>query len=616
MEDLAAAIGLHRAGRFAEAEAACRAIFAADPNHGQAWHLLGVLAHKQGRTQDGVTQLSMAAELLPDSPEILSNLAGVLGVLERYDEAAVVLSAALKLRPGHPEAWNNLGVTHERLGRLAEAEQACRQAIALKPGYADAHNNLGQVLRKTGRAEDAVVSHLRANAVRPNDAATFDALGAAYTELGNQAEAIASYRRSVALKPSASVHSNLLYTLHNDPGVTPEQLFAEHLEWARLHETPLKAHWQPRANSRDPHRRLRVGYVSADFRRHPTPRFVEPLLARHDRDAFEVFCYSDVRQPDEVTARLTGLADVWRDTSRLDAAALAGLVRDDRIDLLVDLTGHTAGNRLPAFALKPAPVQVSCIGYVDTTGLAAMDYRITDALADPPGRSDRLSTERLVRLPGCAWCCRPEDGGLAVGPPPMARTGRITFGCLNRAIKITPPMLALWSQILSRVPGSTLLLSAGGGEAANPALRARAESCGVPPGCLRLADRVPHGPYLARYHEIDVALDTFPFTGVTTTCDALWMGVPVVTLAGDRQSSRIGASLLTAAGLGDFIASTPEQYVELAVALACDMARLAELRAGLRGRLQASPVCDELAFCRHVEEAYRAMWAGWRGNRG
>ncbi|HEY2584351.1 MAG TPA: hypothetical protein VGI81_01150, partial [Tepidisphaeraceae bacterium] len=332
------------------------------------------------------------------------------------------------------------------------------------------------------------------------------------------------------------------------------------------------------------------------------------LLAAHDRSEVELFCYAEVPVEDATTQRLRALADHWRVTVGRSDDALAEMIRQDGIDVLVDLAGHSAGNRLLAFARRPAPLQVTCNGYIDTTGMAAMDYRLTDALHDPPGATDHLQTERLVRLPACNWCYRPDDSP-PVSLPPGLSTGVVTFGCLNKLYKVTPQMLDIWARILKEVPHSRLLLVVQGGDAANPSVRESLVGRGIDSERVEvLSKAASRREYLERFGRVDVALDTFPFNGITTTCDALWMGVPVVSLCGQTHVSRAGLSILTAIGLGDLACATPDEYVRCATQLGTHTGRVSAIRAGLRERMERSPLRDERGYARAVEAAYRAMW--------
>ena len=374
----------------------------------------------------------------------------------------------------------------------------------------------------------------------------------------------------------------------------------------------------PFANPRDPGRRLRVGYVSPDFRRHSVSYFLEPLLAAHDRAGFEIFCYAEVIQPDEVTARLQRHADHWLITAGMPDDALAARIRADGIDILIDLAGHTAGNRLPLFARRPAPIQATWLGYPNTTGLPAIDYRLADAISDPPGWGDALASETLLRLPGGFLCFGPPVHAPPPGVPPCLAAGAVTFGSFNNPAKISLPTIESWSAILKRLPDARLLLKSRQLVDAMTwvLLRTRFAERGIPANRVDMlgfqADTVSH---LEVYHRVDIALDPFPYNGATTTCEALWMGVPVVTLAGDRHAARVGASLLSRVGLDGLIAASRDEYVERAVDLAGDRERLAALRSTLRPDMAASSLCDATAFARGVEAAYRGIWERWQARK-
>ena len=367
---------------------------------------------------------------------------------------------------------------------------------------------------------------------------------------------------------------------------------------------------QPHSNDRSPDRRLRIGYVSPDFRDHAESFFTAPLLAAHDHQDFEIYCYSDVVQPDPVTTRLGSYADVWRGITGLSDDRVAELVRQDRIDILVDLTMHMARNRLLVFARKPAPVQACWLAYQGTTGLSTMDYRITDPHIDPPGLTDDCYAEESIRLPDAFWCYDPRDGGSEVGGLPAHGSGHITFGCLNNFCKVNASVLRLWAQVLRAVERSRLLILSGEGSHRQHTVEVL-ESEGVPRDRVSFVGKVPRPRYLELHHGIDIGLDTFPYTGQTTSLDAFWMGVPIVTIVGETAVSRAGRSLLVNLGLPELIAETPEQFVSIAVGLARDLPRLSELRATLRDRLRSSPLMDAPRFARNMEAAYREMWRKW-----
>jgi predicted O-linked N-acetylglucosamine transferase (SPINDLY family) len=399
--------------------------------------------------------------------------------------------------------------------------------------------------------------------------------------------------------------------LNYDPAYGAQQVFAEHRAWGERFADPLTAASAPHANDRTPHRRLRVGYMSANFRDQAVNFFSEPILASHDHRNYEIFCYSDVAREDETTRRLRGYADHWRPIVGHSHQQVSEQVRDDRIDILVDLSGHIGDNRLFVFARKPAPLQVTYIGYQNTTGMAAMDYRLTDAYCDPPGQTEAIHTERLIRLPRSFFCYLSSRDAPAVGPPPAASNGHVTFGSFNHFSKVGPRVLDAWATILAAVPGSRLVILADTTASLVERVAGIFAARGVVGERIEWAARRLRRDYLDVISRVDVALDPFPFNGHTTTCDALWQGVPVVTLSGRTYVSRYGASALATLELHDLISHSVERYVEIATALASDAWRLAELRATLRGRMAASPLLDFASFTRHLEAAYRQMWIAW-----
>jgi predicted O-linked N-acetylglucosamine transferase (SPINDLY family) len=430
--------------------------------------------------------------------------------------------------------------------------------------------------------------------------------------IGQSSDAIAAFRQVVRLQPApANLHSNLLYALNFDAAYDPPTIFAEHLAWAQRHAEPLTALALRHANDRTPGRRLRIGYVSEHFRFHAVNFFVEPMLASHDHEQFEIFCYSEVRNDDAVTVRLKALADCWRNVRQMSDDQIAQQVRDDRIDVLVDLAGHIAGNRLLVFARKPAPVQVTYLGYQNTTGMSAMDYRLTDAAADPPGRTDAFYTERLIRLPRSFFCYRPPDASPPITALPALTTGHVTFGSFNNFSKVSQHVLITWLRILHRLARSRLLVLAECAAHVRQQVHDLARTQGIEPSRIEVFDHRPNDQYLRLLQQADIALDPFPFTGHTTTCDSVWMGLPVVMLEGDRYASRFGGSVLANVGLDRLIASSVEQYSDLAVGLASDLERLAQLRSELRPRMSASPLLDFQGFTRNLEHAYRQMWLTW-----
>ncbi|MBY0431662.1 MAG: hypothetical protein K2Q10_10725, partial [Rhodospirillales bacterium] len=453
-----------------------------------------------------------------------------------------------------------------------------------------------------------------AEAAEEDTAVSMD-LGAVLAYQGRADEAVACFRRVLAFDPgNALAHANLLMCLNYLPGLSGRAVREAHEDWARGQAEPLRAGWQPHGNNRDPGRRLRLGYVSADFGRHPVGFFLARVLPAHDREAVEVFCYScrAAEEEDDLSRRLAGDAGHWRRVGDLDDDALAERVREDGIDILVDLAGHSAGHRLGLFARKPAPVQVSWLGYFATTGMSAFDATIMDADTVPPGAEAEF-VEPVVRLPRLRFCYDPPEPAPAVAPPPCLERGHITFGSFNNLAKLSPAVIALWARVLHAVPASRLVLK--WMSLADPLLcRILVESFsvhGIAPERIEPRGPSPHARMLAEYGDVDIALDPFPFGGGLTSCEALWMGVPVVTLPGERPASRQTLGFLRCLGLGELAADSAGDYVVKAAALAADPARLAVLRQDLRGRMAASSLCDGPGFARDLEAALRGLWTEW-----
>jgi predicted O-linked N-acetylglucosamine transferase (SPINDLY family) len=465
-------------------------------------------------------------------------------------------------------------------------------------------------LRKLGRLDEAVSAYDEAVRARADFSLAYNNLANAYLAQGRGDEAIACYRKAVASNPAGAMeHSNLLYALHFHSDCDPTSIFEEHLAWARRHAEPLTALAPAHAIDRAPQRRLRIGYISPHFCRHAVSFFMEPIVASHDREQFEIFCYNDLRiDPDATTARFKAAAEHWRDVGAKSDDEIARMVRDDRIDILVDLTGHVGGNRLLVLARKPAPIQVTYLGYQNTTGMTAIDYRLTDLIADPPGEADRLHTEQLIRLPGSFFCYRPPDEAPPVTPLPALASGVVTFGSFNNFAKVTSSVIEAWMEILAGTPKSRLLVLAYRSGYVERRLRQAARERGLDPARVELFDRQPLVDYLRLLGRADIALDPFPFNGHTTTCDSIWMGVPVVMLEGNSYASRFGTSVLANLALQNWIAKSREEYIALAIEMASDIDRLATLRDRLRPRMAASALLDFHGFTRKLEQAYREMW--------
>lgn len=603
-ERIDVALRLISSGRPAQAEPILRDALASDPHDADALHFLGLLRHRQGRHAEALDLLRRSVERAPAAAHFRSNLAGVLGQLGLHAEALAHLREVVRAQPTLPQGHNNLGVALESIGQLDEAAAALSEALRLHPAYPEAHNNLGNVFLKRRAPADAARCYRAALSHRPDYPQAHQNLAIALSDLGRADEAVEHYRKAVDLRPdSARLGSDYLYALHYLRGDEPRAMFEAHEAWADRHARPLyppgETRYRPPPSRNRP---LRVGYVSPDFRSHPVSRFFEPILQHHDRQRFDVFCYSGVARPDAVTQRLHSYPGItWRQTCGLSDDALADGIRADNIDILVDLTGHMAGSRLLVFARKPAPVQVSFLGYPNTTGVATIDYRITDAVQDPPGETDAFHTERLIRLNRCCWAYRPDADSPDVNELPAPARGHVTFACLNKLVKVTPRMIALWARILSAVPRSRLMVLAGGAGSSAADLFATG---GIAPDRVQFVPRLPRDPYLRLYHGIDLALDTFPYNGHTTTCDALWMGVPTITLAGTTHVSRAGLNVLTRVGLAELAANDADAYVDAAVSLASDLPRLAAHRTRLREAMSGSVLTDGIGLTRSLEAQF------------
>jgi len=493
--------------------------------------------------------------------------------------------------------------------RYADAESALLEILTTDPGEIDALSMLGHVYMRRLQF-DTALDYFDEALRRGGEMAVLHANRAgALRALGRYDAALAAARRAAALEPDAFVRAaDVLFVLNQDPAVTPEQLFAEHRQVAARFLDVVPRLGIPPSRLADPERRLRIGYLSGDFRDHAVAFFIEPLLANRDRGQFEVLCYQTIGKSDERTGRWRTLADAWYDVTDAADDALAGAILDHRVDILVDLAGLTRGSRALALARKPAPVQVSYLGYLGTTGSRAIDYRITDARADPPGAADRFHSEQLIRLPQSLWCFAPWPEM----PPPAARPhatdAPLVFGSFNRLTKIHPRVLRLWARLLERVANSELwILDVPSEEMRGPLLSAFRE-LGVAESRVKTQSRQLRADYWQTIRRADIALDPFPYNGGATTCECLWLGVPVVTKAGAMGFARSGASILGAIGLPELVAESEDQYLEIAVRLATDRPRLRALQRGLREHMRAAPLMDAPAFMRDLEAAYRDTW--------
>jgi predicted O-linked N-acetylglucosamine transferase (SPINDLY family) len=585
-----------------------RAAVSLNPNFAEAHQNLGVVLQRRGFLDEAEAHLRKAISLQPNMADAYNNLGGVLTAKVKLHDAIAAYEQAMRLRPDFAGAMANLGSNLRLVGRLADALKMLRRAIELSPNMPEALNNYGIALKENGQLDEAVIVYQRCLALRPTMPDTTNNLGNAHKDCGNVHDAIACYARSIVMgMTDPGVHSNLVYTLQFHPGYDDESLYREQRRWNEIFAQPVKHLIRPHDNDRSPDRKLKIGYVSPYFYHQAESFFVAPLLEQHDKENFEIHCYASVIRPDPMTQRHRAAASVWHDVLGVKDPVLAEKIRADRIDVLIDLAMHMSYNRMLCFAHKPAPVQVAWLAYPGGTGLDAMDYRITDGYMDPPDKSDANYREYSYRVPDC-WCCYHP---LCDVPPAAPRNdGPICFGSINNPCKNHVPMLTLWARLMSKVPESRLLMQSFSNWDRNR-IRSIFQEAGIAAERIEFVPRKLRNDYLRLYDTIDICLDPLPYNGITTTCDALWMGVPVVTLAGRTAAGRAGVSILSTLGLPELIAHDEQQFLDITTSLAGDRARLTELRQTLRKRTEQSPLMDARGFARKMETAYRFMWQRW-----
>jgi len=639
---------LRATNRFTEAQASYETALGLAGPDPEIFHCLGMVLAKQGKPEQAISYLQKALQLAPWLIAAYDDLAHCMLQLDRPDEALRLSQRALdmdpsraeshfnlgsilarsnnpeaisafmratQLRPIWPEAHLALAVSLGSQGRVTDAIDACRRAIALKHDYAEAHNTLGTFLNRIGRQAESITAFQNALRLNPDNANTLSNLAGALKEQALIDDAILTYRRALQMNPNLlAARSNYLLCLNCDSKIDSASLFSEHLAFgSAISRSPRQLFSSNLITDRNPDRQLRIGYLSPDLREHPVASFLEPILASHDAVNFQIVCYSDTVLADATTQRLQKYPHLWRQTSALSDQQLAELIRADRIDILIELAGHTANNRLPMFALRPTPIAMTYLGYANTTGLppSIMQWRITDHVADPPGLTEAHHSEQLIRLPDCFLCYRPPESAPAVEPPPSEKTGQITFGSFNQLAKVSCATLDHWSRVLHAVPNSRLLLKSKslGEEKPRQLMQSAFEALGISPQRLILEGYQPSvTSHLARYNEVDIALDTFPYQGTTTTCEALYMGVPLITLTGDTHRARVGTSILKALGLSELIARDSQTFVTLAAQLAQNLSLLRDLRLNLREIINSSRLTDAPRFTKNMQQIYRDAW--------
>ena len=605
-------VTLQDRGLPSEAERSYRRALELRPDFAEAHHNLGTVRKDQGRLSEAEASYVRALGFKPDYAEAHFNLGNVCRDQGRLIEAEASFRRALEINSDYAEAHINLGTARKDQGRLIEAEASYRRALEIDPDYAEAHNNLGIALKDQGRPSEAEACYLRALEIRPDYAEAHNNLGGTLQDRGRPSEAEACYIRALEIKPDyAEAQSNLLFYLSYSEAIDAATLFSEHCRFGEKFEAPLRASWPRHANLRDPERRLQVGFVSADLHNHAVANFIEPVLAHlssHPQLALHAY-YNHVAQ-DAVTQRLRGYFAQWHPIVGLSDDALAQTIRADSIDILIDLSGHTARNRLLAFARKPAPVQASWMGYPGTTGLQGMDYYLTDRLFLPHAQFASQFTEQLVYLPASAPFM-PSEVAPSVNVLPALGNGYLTFGSFNRSSKISRSVIALWAPLLRALPNSHMLMGGMPEEDKYDLLIEWFAQEGIARDRLSFHARSSMERYLSLHYQVDICLDTFPYNGGTTTLHALWMGVPTLCLAGSAAAGRTGASILGHVGLEAFVAHDADDFVQKGLSWAGNLTALSDIRAGLRERIAKSAIGRPALVAGGLERALRIMWQRW-----
>ena len=565
-----------------------------------------------GRLPEAEILYNKVLSVQPNNPFALNLLGGLLNQVGKSEKAVELIRKALTSKPDFTDAHYNLGIILGVQGKLDEAASCFQRVISLKPDFAHVHYNFGVVLMEQGKLDEAIANYRQALVLKPDNFMALYNLGKTFKEQGKLDEAIASYRQVLNLKPNlVKAHDNMLFTLNYMSNATQEEIFNESLQWEKTFAEFMQKDNPRYENSLRNDRTLRIGYVSPDFRMHSVFFFIEPVIKAHNRERVEVFCYANVKKPDGASQHLQDLADHWISIIGKSDEEIVSRIKKDKIDILVDLAGHTKNNNLPVFARRPAPIQVTWLGYPNSTGLKTIDYRLTDAIADPLGDADIFHSEKLIRLNHGFLCYHPVQSVPKVNSLPCRDRAHITFGSFNNLTKVRPEVIRAWVGILHAVPDSHLLLKAE--QFSNEQTMMRFKEIfakeGITHERLKIYKKLPiNEEHLGMYNRVDIGLDTFPYNGTTTTCEALMMGVPVVTMLGDRHASRVSASILHRIGLEELVALSVDKYIELARSLALDQNYLQEMRSGLRDRMQESELMDSELFTNHLEKVYLQMW--------
>lgn len=582
------------------------------PAFADAYNNLGTIYLRRGQLEESAEMLQMALKIKPDYVDAINNLAVVLRESGRPEEAIAAYDKALEYQPDSAQILVNLSTALRDMGQIERSTEMTRKAIALDPDCAAAYFSLSSNYQNLNQLDEAIENGLKAFELEPGNPAASCSLGYKLIERGDVEEGIEYIRKSLEISLDPTAFSSSLLAANYVPDFSPEEVTNMHRDWGVLVGENSEVRPHEFANKKDPDKRLKIGYISPDFRMHSVYFFAEPFLANHDKSEHEIIAYSALMRPDHKTLTAKVYMDGWREVVGMGGRELVDLIRADEIDILVELAGHTAGNSLTQLIEKAAPVVISGIGYPCTTGLPTVDYRLTDSFCDPVG-NEQYNTETLLRLDPSFWCYRPPQEAPPVSDSPAARNGYVTFASVNTFSKVSPMVQEVWAKLLAAVPNSRLILqsSGTGSKTACEKIRSRFESFGVNPDRLILKGHSPFNTFMAEFSEVDIVLDPFPFNGGTTTCHNLWMGCPTLTLAGVRHPGRMGVSIMNNVGLPEFVANSVEEYVQIGAKFASDIPRLVELRKTLRDRMEASPLRDEVGYTRRLEAAYRSVWQSY-----
>ncbi len=568
-----------------------------------------------GRKDEAVEILGKAIKLQKDMKNVRS-LAESMQRMGEPDKAVEVLEEMLEVNPQRLEVMFELGMLFERTNRLDKAEQYYKKIIKFGP-HSTAYDHLGCICVKMRRMPEAVYYLRKAMELLPDNTDIWNSLAYALIQSGEAQEGVDLLQKVVDIMPEyPKGHSNLLFSLRYLPELDQQMVFEEHKRWGQRH-APINMARTSHDNTVEPERKLRIGYISPDFKRHVVAKRFEPLLDSHNRDVVEVYGYGNIECPDSTTNRLQEKFDCYRNIWDVNDDAVARIIEQDKIDILIDLAGHTRNNRLLVLARKPAPVQVTYLGYAGTTGMEAVDYLLTDCLKAPP-ESQKYYTEQFAYLPGGVVCYTPPENAPVVTPLPAAKNGYVTFGAFTTNLRYNRPLLEVWAEILKLTPNSRLLLGFrdGGDEKIQEHYLSQFAECEVSRERIEISGWKSHTEYLKQYSDVDIVFDTFPENGGTTTCEALWMGAPVISLAGQHQNGRVGLSILSQIEMSSFAVETPSEYIAKAVSVANRPDSLMKMRASMRSRMAESSLCDTKRFARDVETAYREMWRRWCRGQG